>query len=149
MRRKKLWRMLSIGLCSVMLISSFSVYADTYDSGESSEVGGIETSGGVDLEGLFKDNSAGDSVVNQSEKNTNDLQEEGNATIQEENVGSAPPQDVDKNSGLTDVVGTITTDDNGNGWLNDIPLGTYYVKETKSSPGYNLDTTTYTVEAAP
>lgn len=50
-------------------------------------------------------------------------------------------------SGLSNVVGTITTDDNGKGWLQDIPIGTYYVKETKASPGYELDEKTYTVSA--
>lgn len=52
-----------------------------------------------------------------------------------------------KNSNLTGSVGTITTDSSGNGWLGDLPLGTYYIKETKASPGYNLDPKTYTVNA--
>lgn len=52
-------------------------------------------------------------------------------------------------SGLSNVVGTITTDANGKGWLYDIPMGTYYVKETKASPGYELDKKTYTVSAEP
>lgn len=121
MKRKKLWRMLSVGLCSVMLLSSFSVYADTYDSSESSEVGGVETPGGVDLNELFKDNSAGDSAVNQSEENTNDLPEVGNTTIPEEDVGSTPPADVeggiaiaipeeDVGSTQPDVEGSIADD---------------------------------------
>lgn len=44
------------------------------------------------------------------------------------------------------AVGTITTDINGFGTKGDLPLGRYYVKETKSSPGYDLDTNIYTVD---
>lgn len=50
----------------------------------------------------------------------------------------------DKN--CTKKVGSITTDANGNGRLNDLELNTnYWVKETKASPGYNLDKTVYQV----
>lgn len=46
----------------------------------------------------------------------------------------------------TKKVGTMTTDANGNGKLGNLKLGTYYyVKETKASPGYNLDPNVYTV----
>lgn len=113
MRRKKLWRMLSIGLCSVMLLSSFSVYADTYDTEESSEVGGIETPGGADLEELFKDNSTGD-ANNQLEENNNNLSEEIDTTIQEEDVSSTP-SDVESvttdNTGEQSVDGVTETSD--------------------------------------
>lgn len=41
-------------------------------------------------------------------------------------------------------VGSITTDANGNGKLSNLTLGTtYYVKETKASPGYKLDPNVY------
>lgn len=100
MRRKKLWRMLSIGLCSVMLLSSFSVYADTYNTEESSEVGGIETPGGADLEELFKDNSIAD--ANNQLKENNNLSEEVDTTIQEEDVSSTPSD-----------VESVTTDNTG------------------------------------
>mgnify|MGYP002236321067 CR=1 FL=1 len=40
----------------------------------------------------------------------------------------------------------IVTDDKGNGSLGNLPLGIYYVKETKASQGYILDKTVYTVD---
>lgn len=50
-------------------------------------------------------------------------------------------------------VGTITTDEKGEGELSKkengdkLELGTYYIKEVKPSPGYTLDETEYTVIA--
>ena len=43
-------------------------------------------------------------------------------------------------------VGKITTDKDGNGSLENLVLGTYTVKETKSPEAYDLDWNTYTVE---
>lgn len=43
-------------------------------------------------------------------------------------------------------VATITTDEDGEGTSGNLALGTYYVKETDSSKGYNKDDTIYTVE---
>ena len=51
-----------------------------------------------------------------------------------------------RNSACTDFVDKIVTDDKGKGSLDNLPLGTYYVKETKASKGYGLDTTIYTVD---
>ena len=48
-------------------------------------------------------------------------------------------------SALTTSVGKIVTDANGKGSLSGLRLGTYYVKETKASTGYELDPKTYTV----
>ncbi|MDR2106694.1 MAG: hypothetical protein LBP24_04740 [Coriobacteriales bacterium] len=48
------------------------------------------------------------------------------------------------NSGGT-WVGSITTDAQGKGSLGNLELGTYRVRESKASPGYRLDPTTYTV----
>ena len=48
----------------------------------------------------------------------------------------------------TDVSGTITTDDKGAGTLEGLVSGTYYVKETKSAPGFLPDTTTHKVKVA-
>lgn len=107
MRRKKLWRMLSIGLCSVMLLSSFSVYADTYDSSESSEVGGIETPGGADLEELFKDNSTGDDANSQSEENNNNLSEEGETATSKEDASSQS----EENNNLSEEGETATSEE--------------------------------------
>lgn len=42
-------------------------------------------------------------------------------------------------------VGRITTDAKGYGKLTNINIGTYYVKEIKASPGYNLDPNVYTI----
>lgn len=42
-------------------------------------------------------------------------------------------------------IGKIITDQEGNGQLNNLPLGTYTVKETKAPVGYYLDWNTYTV----
>ena len=38
-----------------------------------------------------------------------------------------------RNSACTDFVDKIVTDDKGKGSLDNLPLGTYYVKETKAS----------------
>ena len=38
----------------------------------------------------------------------------------------------------------ITTDENGKGAVSDLGFGTYYVKETKASKGFELDTKVYT-----
>ena len=43
-------------------------------------------------------------------------------------------------------VGKIITDQEGDGRLDNLPLGTYTVKETKAPVGYNLDWNTYTVD---
>jgi len=51
-----------------------------------------------------------------------------------------------RNSACTDFVDKIVTDDKGKGSLDNLPLGTYYVKETKASQGYGLDTKVYTVD---
>ena len=51
-----------------------------------------------------------------------------------------------RNSACTDYVTKIVTDDKGKGSLNSLPLGTYYVKETKASSGYTLDKTIYTID---
>ena len=51
-----------------------------------------------------------------------------------------------RNSACTDFVDKIVTDDKGKGSLDNLPLGTYYVKETKASSGYTLDKTIYTVD---
>lgn len=44
-----------------------------------------------------------------------------------------------------DVVKTSLTDDHGEIEMNDIPLGKYYIKETKTKDGFVLDDTTYDV----
>lgn len=51
-----------------------------------------------------------------------------------------------ENSDLSGKVGVITTDDKGEGELGELMPGTYYVKETKASPGYALDANKYKVE---
>src|SRR5699024_6665871 len=51
-----------------------------------------------------------------------------------------------KDKACQQKVGTITTDENGSGSLGNLPLGTYYVKETKAPQGYQLDTEIYTAE---
>lgn len=43
-------------------------------------------------------------------------------------------------------VGKIITNQEGDGRLDNLPLGTYTVKETKAPVGYNLDWNTYTVD---
>ena len=50
------------------------------------------------------------------------------------------------NSGLTKEVGSITTDKDGYGKLEDLELGDYWVKETKPAPGHSLDPETYPVK---
>lgn len=46
-------------------------------------------------------------------------------------------------------VGEIITQTDGTGTLGNMRAGTYYVKETKPSPGYSLDAATYTVAVEP
>lgn len=48
-----------------------------------------------------------------------------------------------RNSGLTDVAGVITTDEDGYGKLEDLEPGDYWVKETKQAPGHALDPDAY------
>ena len=48
----------------------------------------------------------------------------------------------------TEVVGVIKTNENGYGALIGLPLGIYFVKETKASPGYALDTKVYTANVS-
>lgn len=50
--------------------------------------------------------------------------------------------DVYSDSGLTKKVGTITTGSDGIGTLRGVSEGTYYIKNTKASTGYELATTT-------
>ena len=52
------------------------------------------------------------------------------------------------NKACTTVVGVIKTNESGYGSLSGLPLGTYFVKETKASPGYALDTNTYTANVS-
>lgn len=51
-----------------------------------------------------------------------------------------------RNSSLTDVAGSITTDKDGWGILEELEPGSYWVKETKQAPGHALDPTVYPVE---
>lgn len=48
-----------------------------------------------------------------------------------------------RDSGLTDKAGTITTDKDGHGKLEELEPGNYWVKETKPAPGHSLDPKTY------
>lgn len=50
-----------------------------------------------------------------------------------------------KDQKCTNYVNKIVTDENGKGSLGNLPLGVYYVKETKASPGYNKDPQIYKV----
>ena len=51
-----------------------------------------------------------------------------------------------RNSGLTDVAGTITTDSEGYGKLEELEPGSYWVCETKQAPGHALDPAVYKTE---
>ena len=51
-----------------------------------------------------------------------------------------------RNPGLTDVAGSITTDKDGYGILEELEPGSYWVRETKQAPGHALDPTVYPVE---
>lgn len=46
--------------------------------------------------------------------------------------------DIYSDSSLTTKVGSVTTDSNGNVIFKGVSAGTYYLKNTKASPGYNL-----------
>ena len=50
------------------------------------------------------------------------------------------------NQDCTDYIDKLITDENGYAEKDGLKLGTYYVKETKASPGYALDKTVYTVD---
>ena len=47
------------------------------------------------------------------------------------------------NEACTNVVGTMVTDKNGKAKIEKLPLNNYWVKETKASKGYQLDTNVY------
>ena len=49
-------------------------------------------------------------------------------------------------SACTDLKGTLVTDASGKAQIDDVPIGTYYVKETKAPSGFALDGSTYTVQ---
>lgn len=51
-----------------------------------------------------------------------------------------------RNSGLTDDAGTITTDAQGYGKLEDLEPGSYWMRETKQAPGHALDPAVYKTE---
>lgn len=51
-----------------------------------------------------------------------------------------------RNSGLTDMAGSITTDKDGWGILEELEPGDYWVKETKQAPGHAIDPTVYPVK---
>ena len=53
-----------------------------------------------------------------------------------------------RNQGLTDVAGSITTDKEGWGILEELEPGDYWVKETKQAPGHAIDPTVYPVKVA-
>lgn len=53
-----------------------------------------------------------------------------------------------RNSGLTDKAGTITTDEDGYGKLEELEPGSYWVKETRPAPGHALDPKAYKVTVA-
>lgn len=53
-----------------------------------------------------------------------------------------------RNSGLTDIAGSITTDGDGWGILEDLEPGDYWVKETRQAPGHAIDPTVYPVKVA-
>lgn len=53
-----------------------------------------------------------------------------------------------RNSGLTDVAGSITADKDGWGILEELEPGDYWVKETKQAPGHAIDPTVYPVKVA-
>lgn len=44
-----------------------------------------------------------------------------------------------------ELINTITTNENGIGYINNLPLGKYYVKEITASKGYKLDNNTYEI----
>lgn len=74
-------------------------------------------------------------------------------TANEEMCGGNPLYSVEgavytvyRNSGLTDVTGSITTDEDGYGILEELEPGSYWVRETKQAPGHALDSTVYPVE---
>lgn len=50
------------------------------------------------------------------------------------------------NADCTQYYGKIITDSNGQGKLSNLPLGIYYVKETKASAGYGKDPQVYTCD---
>lgn len=55
--------------------------------------------------------------------------------------------DVYSDESLQSKVGTIVTDESGKGTLEGLRIGTYWIKEVKASPGFELDTTVHVIEA--
>ena len=112
-----------------------TVYKVEVESGKTANVGG--SAGVVDV--------AQSGSITISKKSANESISQNNAcyTLEGAEYG------IFSDGACTARVGSLAIDASGSARVDDLPLGTYYVKETKAPCGFAVDTAVYSVEVNP
>lgn len=112
-----------------------TVYEVEVKSGKTAYVGG--NAGVVDV--------AQSGSIDISKKSANESMTDGNACY----TLAGAEYGIFSDGACTTRVGLLKIDDTGTARADDLPLGTYYVKETKAPTGFALDAAVYSVEVNP